>query len=131
VSLRPSDGAEELVGPVRVFSKGEVCWYIKGRQKGYHQLCFQVGDRGLDKELAVGDGFMRVSAQRPERALSEDLFLHPAEEPFGPDSPVLWIDIDYPPRSSWTSGTNKWLIYWFVGSMVAALCFKWAFRVNV
>ena len=37
--------------------------------------------------------------------------------------PVQSIEIEYPLRSSWTSGTDSWVIYWFVVSMIAAFCF--------
>jgi hypothetical protein len=130
VQLRPTDAVEVAIGPVRVLSKRQVCWEIKARASGYQHLAFQVGDRFFDKELAVGDGFMRVSAERPGWQWS-DALLHPWEEPFGPDSPVRSIAIDYPRRDSWTSGTNAWVIYWFAASMVAALCFRPVLNVHV
>jgi hypothetical protein len=155
VSLRPTDAAETTVGPVRVFSKREVCWNIKARESGYHRLAFQVGGQAVDKELAVGDGYMRVSARRPERAWSEDLVYYPAEQPFGPDSPVRSIRIDYPGRASLRAGGESWALYWFVASvagvdwlgrlfglpgwlvywfavsLIAAFCFRRVLRVNV
>jgi hypothetical protein len=130
VSLQPTGAAEVEVGPVRVHSKREVCWYVKAREKGLYHLTFQVGDQRVTKELAVGDGFMRVSVRRPERQWS-DVLLHPRERPFGPDSPVRWVEVDYPPRDSWTSGTDWWVAYWFVVSFVVALCFRRALNVNI
>ena len=44
---------------------------------------------------------MRVSAERPGWSWS-DILMQPAEPPFGPDSPVRSIRIDYPGRDSWT-----------------------------
>jgi hypothetical protein len=73
---------------------------------------------------------MRVSVQRPAWDWS-DALLHPAEPPFRPDSAVRSIEIDYPERSSWTSGTGWWLIYWFVVSTVSALCLRRWLNVNV
>lgn len=130
VRLLPTDAAETTVGPVRVFSRREVCWNIKARQGGYQRLVFQVGDQTFDKELAVGDGYLRVSARRPAWDWSEVL-MHPAEAPFPPDSPVRSIEIAYPARASWTSGTDYWMIYWFVVSLVAAFCCRRALGVNV
>jgi hypothetical protein len=130
VSLQPTDAVEVAVGPVRVQSKREICWSLKARENGHHYLAFHVGDQVIDKELAVGDGFMRVSAKRPGWVWS-DVLLHPWEKPFAPGSPVQGIEIDYPERSSWTSGTNYWVIYWFVVSMVAALCFRRVLNVNL
>jgi hypothetical protein len=129
VSFRPTDAVKITVGPVRVPSKQEVCWNIKACENGYHRLVFQVGDLAVVKELAIGDGYMRVSARRPGRDWQEAL-LYPDEQPFAPDSPVQSIDIDYPPRSSWTSGTDWWWKYWLVASMVAGFCFRRVLNVN-
>jgi hypothetical protein len=130
VSLQPTDTIEVTVGPVRVRSKREVCWNVKARERGSHRLVFQVGDQPSSKELAIGDGLMRVSKARPGWDWSA-ILLNPAEQPFRPGHPVRSIEIDYPHRSSWTSGTDAWVIYWFVVSMVAALCFRRALHVAV
>jgi hypothetical protein len=130
VSLRPTDAVETTVGPVRVLSKREVCWNIKARASGYQRLVFQVDGQAADKELAVGDGFMRVSTERPGWSWS-DALLHPGEPPFGPESAVQSITIDCPERSSWTSGTGWWVYYWFAVSMIAALCFRRLLHVNM
>jgi hypothetical protein len=131
VRLEPTTAVETTLGPVRVFSHREVCWNVKARENGYHRLGFRVGEQSVGKELAIGDGFMRVSVERPARIWSEALLRNPWEEPFGPDSPVRSIAIDYPARSSWTSGTDWWVIYWFIVSMIAALCFRRILNVNV
>jgi hypothetical protein len=120
VSLRPTGAVETTVGPVRVFKQREVCWNVKARENGYHRLTFQVGGQAVDKELAVGDGYMRVSALRPEGVDSEVLVKHPAEQPFGPDSPVRSIEIDYPARDSLRTGRESWGLYWFVALMKSA-----------
>ena len=130
VRLQPTDAMETLAGPVRVLAKRELCWNIKARQSGYHRLVFHVGEQTVDKELAIGDGFMRVSTLRPGSSWS-DALLHPWERPFGSDSPIQSIEIDYPKRSSWTSGTDSWLIYWFAVSMVSGLCFRRLLNVNI
>jgi len=130
VSLQPTDSVLVAVGPVRVRSKREVCWKVQARERGSHQLVFQVGDQPSSKQLAIGDGIMRVSKERPGWDWSA-ILLNPAEQPFRPSHPVRSIEIDYPDRSSWTSGTDSWVIYWFVVSMVAALCFRRALNVAV
>jgi hypothetical protein len=129
VSLDPTDAVETTVGPVRVFSKREVCWNIKARETGSHYLSLHVGDRIMTKELAVGDGYMRVSPRRPAWVWS-DVLMYPAEQPFSPESPVRSIEINYPARPSKTSGTDWWVIYWFAVSLVAAFCLRRAFGVN-
>lgn len=130
VALQPADALEVTLGPVRVSSKREICWNIKARQNGYHRAVFDVDGQAIDKELAIGDGFMRVSAQRPGWSWNE-ILLHPGERPFAPDSPVHSIEIAYPKRSSWTSGTDSWVIYWLLVSLVAALCFRRFLGVHV
>jgi hypothetical protein len=131
VRLEPTSAVEVLVGPVRVPSKREVCWKIRARTEGYHRLQFTVDGEPADKELAVGEGFMRVSTKRPGWHLL-DALEHPAEQAFGPDAPVQSIEIDSPPeRSSWTSGTTWWMVYWFAVAMIAALCFRPLLNVNL
>ncbi len=130
VSLESMPAAEPTIGPVRLFSKREIVWKIKARENGYHRIIFQVDGRQIEKELAVGDGFMRLSHQRPGRHAG-DILLYPLEKPFGPDSVVQSISINYPDRLSWTSGTDWWLVYFFIASMVFALIFKPFLKVRI
>lgn len=123
IRMESMPAAEVLLGPVRVVSKGEVYFKIKARQKGYHHLIFQVGDRKIEKEVAIGDGFMRVSVERPGPHWA-DILLHPGEKPFHSGSIVQSISIGYPDRLSRTSGTDWWIIYFFAVSLIFALLFK-------
>lgn len=129
VELEPSSAIEATIGPVHIRSKHEVCWNIQARQSGYHRLVFHVDPQTVEKELAVGDGFMRVSKLRPAwRWL--DVLVNPWEKPFAAGSPIQSIEIGYPSRSSWISGTDSWVLYWFIVSMVAGFCFRRPFHVN-
>jgi len=102
----------------------------KPRQDGYHRLLFRVNGEPVEKQLAVGDGFMRTSSERPGwRWL--DILLQPAEPPFRPDTAVRSITIAYPDRPSWTSGTDWWLYYCLAASMFFALCFRPLLKVNL
>ncbi len=130
VSLEPTGAVEVIAGPVGMRKEREVCWNVKAKQPGGHRLLFQVGDQSVVKELAIGDGFMRVSTERPGWNWSR-ILLNPWEEPFRPGEPVRSIAINYPERSSYTSGSGYWVIYWFAVSMVAALCFKGVLKVNI
>jgi hypothetical protein len=130
VRLEPSKAVKVNIGPVRVVSQKEVCWNVVAQENGYHRLVFHVGGQTVEKEVAVGDGFMRVSVLRPGWSWW-DALLNPAEKPFGADSPVQSIEIQYPQRISWTSGTDWWVYYWFAVSMVAAFCFKGLLGVNI
>jgi hypothetical protein len=130
VSLKPTAALDVTIGPLRVLSKRELCWNIRARAPGNHHVEFQVEDQAVDKEVAIGNGFMRVSMERPGWSWS-DALLNPWERPFEPDSGVQSIAIDYPTRSSWTSGTDSWVIYWFVVSLVAAFCCRRLLGVNI
>jgi hypothetical protein len=131
VSLEPSQALDVSAGPVRLRSKREVCWSVKARERGSHLLSFRVDDRTVSKELAVGDGFMRVSTERPAWGDVSSILMNPWEAPFRPGEPVRSIAIKYPKRSSWTSGTGYWVFYWFIVSMLVALCFRRALGVKV
>jgi uncharacterized membrane protein (DUF106 family) len=130
VELESMPSAEVIVGAVKIQSKREICWQIRAREKGYQRITFKIDEQRIEKELAIGDGFMRVSSERPGWHWS-DILMHPWEKPFGPDSTVQYISIDYPDRLSQTSGANWWLIYFFVASMVFALIFKPFLKVRI
>ncbi len=130
VRIEPTPAAETVVGPVQVLSKREICWSLRARENGYHRLEFHCDGDIVKKELAIGDGFMRTSIQRPEWCWS-DILWQPAEQPFAPDSPVRAIRIDYPGRQSWTSGSDSWLAYCFAASMFFSFCFRPWFRVTI
>ncbi|HZV04796.1 MAG TPA: hypothetical protein VE999_06910 [Gemmataceae bacterium] len=144
IELKPIQAVESTLGPVHVWSKHEVCWNIRARENGYHRLVFRVGEQTGEKELAVGDGLMRISKLRPAWHWL-DVLLNPWEKPFDADSPIQSIEIDYPSRESWTSGTKfwskywlittlgteSWVIYWFVISMVAGFCLRRPLNVNI
>ncbi|MHC4130879.1 MAG: hypothetical protein ACYSSP_05345 [Planctomycetota bacterium] len=130
VSIEPMPAIKVISGPVRIFSKQEVYWKIQGHKDGYHHIVFQVGGQRFEKELAVGDGFMRVSSQRPGWFWT-DILLHSQEKPFRTDSTIQSISIEYPERASITSGTNWWLVYFFIVSMIFAFVFKPFLKVKI
>jgi hypothetical protein len=130
VNIGPTTAVDMTSGPVRILSKKEICWKIRALEDGYHHLIFQVGQQQIDKELAVGDSFMRLSPERPGWQWS-DILVYPVEKPFGFDSVVQSISIDYPERLSRTSGTDWWLGYFFVASLVFALLFKPFLKVRI
>jgi hypothetical protein len=130
VELLPNDAVEDVSGPVRVTSQREVCWNVRGRRPGYHRLQFRIDGQTVEKELAVGEGVMRVSTERPGRDWLKVLE-NPREEPFGPESPARSIGVEYPPRPTWASGTDTWVIYWFVVAMVAGFLLRGALKVNI
>jgi hypothetical protein len=129
-TLEATSAIADLNGPVRVVSQREICWKIRAREDGLHRLVFQVDGYPVEKELAVGDGFLRVSLRRPNWDWWEAL-MHPREAAFDSAATVQSIDVEYPARASWTSGTNYWFLYWFAVSMIAFLCCRGIFKVNL
>ena len=117
--LVPASVISAMIGPIRVTSKQMVCWKIVGTQPGYHDIAFDVDNRRVTKQVAVGDHFMSTSLKRPDSTFT-DVMLHPREQPFSQDSPVRSIEITFPERLSWTAGSRTWLAWWFVVSMAAA-----------
>lgn len=127
--LASGSGFETTVGPVRVPSQNMVCWNIRGTHEGLHQLQFDIGRHRFEKELAVGDGYMPVSLERPAWTL-KPVVENPREAPFPPDSRIQSIAIDYPDRTGHIIGIPLWAVYWFAASMVAAFLVKPILKVN-
>ncbi|MGD9856687.1 MAG: hypothetical protein AB7U20_17205, partial [Planctomycetaceae bacterium] len=109
IELVPSTAVEAVIGPVRVPSKNMVCWTIRPVEPGRHPLEFSTGRKVIHKELAVGENMQPTSLQRPAWNWT-DVLVHPRERPFTHDSPIQSIEVAYPTRPSWTSGTNSWMI---------------------
>lgn len=130
VILEPNDAIADTHGPVRVFSQREICWNVQAKKAGCRRLVFRVGDEPVEKEFAVGDALMRVSTRRPDWDWS-DALLHPRETPFGPESAVQSIEVQYPTRLSWTSGADNWIYYWIAISLVTGFCCRGLFKVNL
>jgi hypothetical protein len=129
VTLDATDAVDVEAGPARM-SNRTVYWNVLGKTPGTWKLSFKTGATSAEKEVAIGDDFRRVSIKRPARDW-EDLILHPWESPFPSESIVQAIEIDYPSRDGWASGTNNWIIFWFIASMVAAFIFKPFLNVNI
>jgi len=130
VTLRSRPAAIITSGPVRVGSRKEIYWNLKPVENGYFPLVFEVGGRKIEKQLAVGEGFMRLSPKRPAPVI-EDIMIYPLEKPFQAEDSVQSITIDYPERKSRISGTDWWVVYFFVVSMAVALMVKPFLRVRI
>ena len=130
VNLEPMPVAKVTIGPVRVLSKREVYWEIEASENGNHSLVFKVDQDRIEKEITIGQGFMPVSVERPGWHWTSILY-NPREKPFTPDSAVASIKITYPDRPTRTSGTNSWIVYFFIISIVAALVSKPFLKVKI
>ncbi len=130
VRLEPNEALEIKTGPVRVASERAIYWDVTARRPGGEPLVFRVAEERAQKELAIGDGYVRLSPLRPGWNWS-DALLYPDERPFRPNEVIQSIAVDYPPRDAWMSGTKGWIIYWFLASMVAAFVFRPFLNVNI
>jgi uncharacterized membrane protein (DUF106 family) len=130
VSLDPGRNAQIVLGPVRAVSRRMVCFTIRASEPGYDSLSIRAGNETATKELAVGNGFMRVSPQRPGWNWS-DALLYPQEAPFAPGSALHSVSIEFPSRTGWATGSDWWIVYWFVVSMIAALFLRKPLNVNL
>ena len=140
VSIKSTGGAEVTTGPVRVLSKRQIYWKIKAVEDGYSEIDFGVDGQEVKKELAIGEGFLRVSLKRPGWKWSE-ILMYPWEKPFEKDSIVKSISINYPGwLSHMLSGDGGirdfiiiywWMIYFVVVSMVFAFIFKPFLKVRI
>ncbi len=136
VTLQTAPAMEITQGPFRIRSRREMCWQLQARASGYHRLNFVVDGQPVEKEVAVGSDSMRVSIQRPAWDLA-DILMHPAEPPFQRSSSVKSIRMQYPLETTWTHGRysplffHSWLVFWFIGSTIAAFCFRGILKVNL
>ena len=128
--LQPTSSIETVLGPVTINSKNQVLWKIRALKEGYHTIACDVDSKVLTKELAVGDGFMRTSLLKPGYH-PLDIILYPAEPPFSSESIVESISIDYPDRSNRFAGTDWWVVYFIVCSIVFAYLFKPVLKVKL
>ena len=122
IGIENSAAVRVVTGPVRVFSRGEAYWEIEPLQPGEHELAFRVGGRAYAKTFGAGEGFMRLNPKRSSGWA--DLLLFPLEKPLPDDAPVRSIQIDYPSRASRLYGTDWWVLYFCIASMVCALLSK-------
>ena len=127
VTLDPNPGVIIEVGPIP--GDGVLVWRVRGGEPGRHVLRFRAAGGVLEKEFVVERAFKRVSAIRPGREWTDQLF-HPAEHPLPPGSPAESIEIQYPSVRSWIYGADYWVVYFFVISLVAAISLKPVFNVR-
>lgn len=130
IALRENSAIEILAGPVRVPQKNMACWNVRVSENGDQQLQFDIDGQLFTKDLTAGNGFAPTSLKRPSRKLT-DVIRHPRELPFTSDSVVQSIEVAYPGRDSITTGSDRWIVYWFVVSMIAAFAVKPLLNVSI
>jgi len=117
-SLEPTRGLADILGPVP--GGGALVWRARGGLPGRYTLTFNVGGETVEKDLVVGSGLHKVSAERPSWHWTAQI-LHPLEWPLPGDGPVERIEIGYPGVQSYIYGANWWILYFFIVSMGVAI----------
>ena len=130
VKLRSLPGAKIIAGPVTAIDKNEINFNVQATEVGTHEIVFQIADQTFTKEMVVGEGLVRISPLKPGADIGK-MLMYPDEKPFAADSPVKSISLNYPDRISMTSGTDWWIVYFFVMSLVVALIFKPMLKVKI
>ena len=93
---------EDMSGPVRIFSKREVCWNIRGLKNGQHRIVLLIDGHPVEKELVVGSGLHQSANFGRVGNFSTSSCIR-VKQPFRRDEQVRSIEIEYPTRSSWTA----------------------------
>lgn len=130
VILQSLPGAKITAGPVTAIDKNEINYNIEATEIGSHEIIFNVSGQTFTKQLVIGDELVRLNPIRPGANIGL-MLMYPDEEPFAPDSPVKSISLKYPDRISKTSGTDWWIAYFFVMSLIAALILKPVLKVRI
>jgi len=123
ISLVENAAVRVVNGPVRLFSRTEVYWELAPLESGTHELSFKIGGQAYTKTFSAGAGFARLSPVRPGASALFDMLLFPLEKPL-PGGDVRSIQIDYPDRISKIYGTDWWILYFCIISMIFALLSK-------
>lgn len=123
ISLAENAAVRIVSGPVRLFSRAEVYWELQPLEEGMHELSFTIGDQTHTKTFSAGSGFARLSPVRPGASDLFDVLLFPLEKPLSGGA-VRSIQIDYPDRVSKIYGTDWWILYFCIISMIFALLSK-------
>jgi len=125
VSLSGFEGVRVDTAALRVPALSEFDWRLRGDRPGPGWVEITVeGEAPLRKEIAVGDGFYKVSRRKTAGGVWET-FLHPAEPPIDRTSSIERIEVRYPMR---TLDLGGWEINWVVAFLVLAVGFGLVLR---
>ncbi len=131
-SIEPGPGMEVETPPLRIPSRGEVCWRIRATAPGVHPLQVRVGGETYVKALVVG-GKGRMAALSPMRTRKGfwATLIDSAEPPL-PASPLSQIRVEYPP-ARWHLGpvAMPWLLAFFILTVIVGLVLKGPLRVEL
>jgi hypothetical protein len=129
VRLELPEGVRLDAPPVRT-PDGEIVWRVKAEAAGDHVLKIHVGDRVIEKGLAVGGDPRKVPVMRTK---SWEALLYPGEATMPSESPLYSVDLHYPDRklAFFPDGEGGVLLWFFVASLAAGFLLKNRFGVTL
>lgn len=135
VVLETPDAVAVETPGVRDAHDHTITWRVRPRAGGMHTLTWRIGDRVIEKRLAVDDGssgLQAISVMRPGSSLW-DRVLHPAEPALDDGSGVRSITLYYDwARSTPLFGYDvHWLVTFLVGSIVFGLLARPVLKVQI
>lgn len=122
--LEGSEGVAVDSPPVRIPSRREIAWRIRGIRAGTYRLSL-VGPAGrVDKQVVVASREVGAVRRRSTPGFVS-LFLAPAESPMDPAVGVRSIEVEYSPRTLTVLGWHThWVVVFLVVSTVVALALR-------
>lgn len=124
VTLSVSEGLQVEAGPVRVPSRREMSWVLRGSQEASGWAEFAAGGQSYRKSLLVDRRLGAVSDQRVA-AGGWSAWVHPREPPFPPGSVLECVTVAYPERVLRLGGRSvNWVLAFFVLTMAFGLLLK-------
>jgi hypothetical protein len=117
---------------VRIPRLAEVDWRLRGTEPGTDWLEIRCGDEPpVRKQVAVGDGFQKVSRRRFRAGLWEQL-TNPAEPPIEGHASVERVEVRYPARQLYLRNAEiNWLFAFLALTIVFALVLKRPMKVEI
>lgn len=131
VRLDLPEGLSLEIPPVRIETQKEISWRIKANASGVFNLAVKYRGQVADKQLAVVDELVPVSAQIASNDLGVAV-MNPDEHSLTDASFASLASVVYPTREFDFFGMEMhWLVAFFVFSLIAAFAFKGLLGVEV
>lgn len=131
LDLQLPPGLFQTATAVHIPAENEVVWRVTAEREGSYRADVVVGGQHFPKEVIIASGLVRISAARWRGHLWRRL-LESSEDPLPEGAPVEAIYITYLPRSlDLVFARWNWIIVFFLASVLAALIFKKALRIEI
>jgi hypothetical protein len=127
VSIQVSDGATVETPALRDDDEHTVYWRVSSVEPKPFEVSWQLDDRLIAKRVEVTESIetlQPVSVQRPGTSWFDQL-LHPAEQPFSAQSPVMAILVQHERRSTPIFG---WDLPWWLTFLIVSCVAAWLMR---